>query len=290
MNTKVIRFGRVEHELEHAGDRSELLNDPAFLDRAAGYVRDIVAARGVEVLSFDVFDTVLLRDDKSELTRFAEIAERICEEVEEARCELGDALIARLVAARACYRTGPKVEGCREGTLGEIHELLSIALTGSVAIAARSAAIELDYEEAHLAPSRLARRLAEDHIARGGRVVLLSDMYLSAAEISGLLDAVDPGFPRELVVSSADEKLSKKSGLLFGTVAARLGISPDRFLHVGDSLTGDYQRPIQAGWHAVHLPVPASQRGRIYEDFHATLDSLEAKGVPVATMVSPPSW
>ena len=123
--------------------------------------------------------------------------------------------------------------------------------------------IELDYEARNLSPNRALLDLARRFARRGGKVMLISDMYLDAKSISGLVREVCGAVPYiSRVVSSADTVVSKASGLLFPEIEHEIGVPGSRILHVGDSIIGDYRKPRQAGWNAEIFPIAPAEMAR----------------------------
>jgi FMN phosphatase YigB (HAD superfamily) len=59
----------------------------------------------------------------------------------------------------------------------------------------------------------------------------------------------------DLLISSADVKVSKASGGIFALVEERMGAKPEDFVHVGDGFKGDFKKPKEHGWQALHLPL-----------------------------------
>jgi FMN phosphatase YigB (HAD superfamily) len=206
-----------------------------------------------------VFDTLLLRDDSSELTRFREIAERMAE-LASARLDRDvraiDALLARHLGTKATYRAAPTAQGCREGSLADIHRVASRLLTGGDDLAAAFLAAELEVEAGRLSPNpALVAQMARARAA-GMRVVLITDMYMHAEHVAELLARHGIAPDRyDRLFSSADTRVSKAAGLIFPLVEQALDRPGPAFAHVGDSLRGDFVAPVRQGWAAQHLPL-----------------------------------
>jgi HAD superfamily hydrolase (TIGR01549 family) len=234
----------------------------------------------VEIVSFDVFDTVLLRDGKSELERFLDCARRFSELVE---AEAGDrpppsarsALIARIYSAATAYRLSRRERGCIEGRLKDIALNTVRKLKLPERFVETWLDAEFSIESEQLRGSAFAETLMSEARSRGKRVILVSDMYLDGEDIARLL--VGAGFDPSAfdgIVSSADRILNKRSGTIFPDLARDYGCSPEQFLHIGDSLLSDYQMPMQAGWKAQHLPVPNALLRARYDSHRDTLKAL----------------
>ena len=232
------------------------------------------------VLSLDVFDTLLLRNDKCERRRFWEIAGRWESSAAEAghRVDVLDLYLARLRAAQISYSCGPIVASTQEGRLDSLIgiTLSLVGLPESLVSAFMKA--ELAYEAENLAPNPVLVALAEKHRGVGGRVMLLSDMYVPGEKIHQLLHGFGIGAISEHIYSSADSTVNKRSGTMFAPAARAIGASPEEILHLGDNYIADYAMPRQRGWAAQHLPVPlVEERAREQDlrDFSAMITELE---------------
>lgn len=282
-------FAPVAQILLAARSRAEVLAG----DQAAtieSLLRQAVEASRCAVLSLDVFDTFLLRNDVPEAERYLEISRRGLSALRAssrfavpAGLTANDMLIARFRALEASYRIRPAVEGCREGLLADVLDIVCRSLGLDEAAVHVLHEAELDYEAANLAVNPVLARLARDVRTRGGRVILLSDMYLGRQDIAEIIRRKDPALAGlfDTIVSSADELLSKRSGKVFTLVGERLALAPDRFLHMGDALQGDVLMCRQAGWHAVHLPVSRSEAWQRQQRLEAFCLDMERQGVDV---------
>jgi FMN phosphatase YigB (HAD superfamily) len=87
----------------------------------------------------------------------------------------------------------------------------------------------------------------------GKRVLVVSDIYLPAAQLEQLVSHA--GFLKDVdaVVSSADTFLAKASGMAFSLLRDRFGLSYDSWLHVGDNPVSDGFRPVEKGIAALVL-------------------------------------
>lgn len=256
--SSVAKFGRFENRLtEGSADRLAMYRDPQFADEIGEHVDQLVAHR--QILSLDVFDTLLLRDNSSELSRFIEIGRRIAKHtatVTGREVNDIDGFVARELGTKATYRASRLVNGCREGSLTEIHQTASGVLSGSHAYADAFVEIELTYESETVTLNPFWIDVIERHRENGGRVLLLTDMYMHASQVAQLLERA--GLERQgydFLISSADEKLSKASGQIFSFAEDSLSLMSDDFVHFGDSLRGDFVQPRRSGWTAMHLPV-----------------------------------
>lgn len=272
------RFDAIQHALTEAHDGRAALFD----DRSFGETLDKIldaALAGGRILSLDVFDTLVLRDNSSELTRFYEIGGKIAEIVRDKagrQVTQVDAFAARYLGTKATYRASATVKGSREGSLDEIHKTASWILTGSPALAEAFIEAELTYEATRITPNPWLWAYVDRYLKKGGRVVLVSDMYMHAPQIVTLLGKI--GWPNNedvALFSSADTKVSKASGGIFGLIETAFKAAPSDFLHLGDSLKGDMVQPIRNGWSAIHLPLAAYDIAQRQADHLATAARLQ---------------
>jgi predicted HAD superfamily hydrolase len=112
----------------------------------------------------------------------------------------------------------------------------------------------------------------------GKTVILITDMYMHAEHVADLLARLGIAAERyDRLFSSADLKVSKASGRIFAHVEAALGREPEAFLHLGDSLRGDFANPRRRGWAAQHLPVGPAALALRQADHARTAADLEAR-------------
>lgn len=277
--TKVHRFDHIEACLTNCDDRTMLFQDKEFQMLLEERLDGLFAGeRATSVLSLDVFDTLLLRDDSSELTRFFEIGGLMAEIASSAtgrRIAQQDAFLARYFGTKATYRCRDRLQGYGEGSLTEIHETASRILTGGSELAGDFIEAELKYEVSRTKPNSFLTGYMARHRAAGGRVILLTDMYMHQQHVATLLE--EHGVMSDeydALISSADELYSKASGRLFQTAEALTDATPRDFLHLGDSLKGDMKQAISKGWSALHLPLSKAGISRRRADHQRTVNRL----------------
>lgn len=293
-NTSIIAPGTLAQQIMSLNDRYSILQLPhaqAIIDEIETNVR----SRQM-LLSFDVFDTVLLRNHRSELTRFFEVSALVSAYINQ-RCHVAtnanDVLFARLTANRLSYRLSPMLLGCREGKIAEIYSLVlaQLGVPNVTELVADCIEIELQYEVTQLTVNQPLINLMQRHVAQGGRVMYLSDMYLSREHIDQLF--VRLGIDIRLFAtafSSADTIISKRSGKIWPWLCEHLAIPPSDLLHVGDSLYSDYQSPRFNGITSVHIPIPLQMRRDIVADHGALVQQLESANLPIQNWISTPHW
>lgn len=230
------------------------------------------------ILSLDVFDTLLLRDDSSELTRFFEIGKRMSKFCNDKKIRVTptDAFLARYYGTKATYRTRSLREGCREGSLDEIHQTASRILVGNDELASDFVGIELEFEASTLKVNAWLLGQIEEAKQDQKSVILLSDMYMHSRHIEMLLELLK--VKRSLfdgVFSSADLIVSKHSGKVFSHIEKNMDASSSDFFHLGDSLKSDFVMPMRSHWKACQIPISNPSILRRIEDHRNTVNYLK---------------
>lgn len=292
-NTIVYTPGVLSQQLLAVPNRYDILQDD--------FARQIVSAIESKitttqtVLSFDVFDTLLLRNHQSELRRFYEVSALVAESLSNAHKRVGvcDVLMARLLANRLTYRLSIAREGCREGTITDIYRVVlnQCGIPATDLHIQNCIDIELSYEVTQLTVNQPIVDSIKRYVQQGGRVIYISDMYLGAVHINSLLSQL--GIDISLFAarySSADTILSKRSGKIWQYILDDLSISSADLLHVGDSLVSDYQSPRLKRIDAIHLPIPLQMRRDIMADHGVMVHQLESLHMPIQSWMSPPHW
>jgi FMN phosphatase YigB (HAD superfamily) len=115
------------------------------------------------------------------------------------------------------------------------------------------AAFELRVESAMIVVRRAFAAWLEELKKRGKRVILVSDIYLPADHLKQLVADKGLGDYVEDTVSSADSFNAKASGSAWPLIKERFGLSPERWLHIGDNPISDGARPDEFGIKAMVL-------------------------------------
>ena len=214
-------------------------------------VAQAIQATRCDLLSTDLFDTVVLRDHTIESDRLAIASRRSA-----ARLGVHPSALTRLrwSLQRTAYRAVTIERPEAEASISAICQTAAIALGLGEEAARLLQQIEVDVDIEHLRPHRPFLELL-DRVARSGtRVIAVSDTYLHQTDLHRILDSVVGHHPIAAVYSSADLGLTKHAGGVFAAVAEREDVPPERILHIGDSYQVDVRMARHAGWHAVHLP------------------------------------
>lgn len=201
----------------------------------------------LQVLSLDLFDTLLLRPPAAEalwLRQWAEGVERVlaipAERLLAARRQ------AWKPAIRACGVSRPDPEPTHRALLAETLRQVGINGAETDAFFQLLEGLELEAIAALTHPDPAAVQLVNRARDSGLTTVITSDMYLSAESLAQLLERHGlQGFTRIYVSSEAGR--TKFSGRLFDHLLQQEGVPPSRVLHVGDHPWSDGIAPASRG-------------------------------------------
>ncbi len=199
------------------------------------------APDSLRVLSLDCWDTLIWRNVHAPHGVFSDLL------------DCSSAASLRGVAEDAARKRARVRQDRAEITLDEIYELMMP--TADAETRAAASAAELDAEARHAFAFKPTVDLIRDARRRGLKVIVVSDMYMSSAQLSALIAAVAGQEVLDLidrVFCSADHGVTKSSGL-FPIVLKQLGVRPFEVLHLGDNLKADFESPRDLGLFALHL-------------------------------------
>lgn len=188
-----------------------------------------------EVVSFDVFDTLLLRHHYFPSDVFRELG---------FRSRFLPSRVKRILAekiARWKHRHQEDV------TLAQIYRYLGCNDGEEVA-----AELQSNYRNPEVAALFTYAK------SRGKRVVAISDMYLPTTVIHNIL--ANAGYSGlDAIYVSSELLMTKASGSIFKHVARDLGVPPEAIVHVGDNAWSDKTQAEQAGLKSIFLPMKRSR-------------------------------
>lgn len=211
---------------------------------------------GIGLISTDVFDTLLLRQPKSQRSRVMEGERRFARLLKQRGIHTSaeELFRVRLLAEKFAYRALNVGGGAGEVRLSDIiaRQLAMLGLPPE--LLHRRIGLEMDIEKTSLsANGPLAMALRQQRQA-GVRVIAVSDTGLPADQLSELIAHFHGPGLIDKVYSSADAGASKRSGRLFSAILAAENISPSGMLHIGDDHIADHAVPRRMGIHTVHMP------------------------------------
>lgn len=192
----------------------------------------------VLIISVDIFDTLLLRDGTSEEVRFYLISKKISDLSRSKKSNVDRIFYSRYKSHRWLYDLYGK-NIIPEPSINKIHEIQQAILVDPDIDKEVLLKAEIEVESNFLSlNSFLADELMKQE-AKGKKIVLFSDMYLSAAIVRELLKAKGVKFNYEIFMSG-EVGVSKHRGDSFPWLARKYGVSTANIHHFGDNYNGDY--------------------------------------------------
>jgi FMN phosphatase YigB (HAD superfamily) len=175
-----------------------------------------------DVISFDIFDTLIMRDVLYPRDIFLALGKDFAKK--------------RIIAEEGLYREGkhPNIYQIYDRMEGEY-----------------SPETEIETELKHLHPKPVVCEFLKFAEENGKKVFLTSDMYLPKNLMSKFLSACDIDFSEEDIIVSCDAGVSKYNGL-FEILKKRA--ATDNILHIGDNIEADINSAKRAGIKAFYLP------------------------------------
>lgn len=249
-------------------DRQNPTWSPWRFDRYDGRrMEDAVKAvsdKSVELVAFDVFDTLLCRpmiDPDFTKNIIEEIIGNQAENFKHHRHEAER--LARIKAKRDVglahiYDEFSSLTNCTNDTALRIRETEELTELNS------------------LLPREDGQHIFRAAVAAGKKVVLISDMFLDSKIISAALKKNGVTGWSQLYVSS-EVGIRKDSGELYKHVLEQTGVNAKNALMVGDNERSDWQIPTDMGMRTIHLP-RATDRARASIRFAPLVEAAEQNG------------
>jgi FMN phosphatase YigB (HAD superfamily) len=231
---------------------------PQFYSLQALIQQGEKAAASVSTVSFDLFDTLLIRRIhdpdmiKPAVARFisrraaALGLKRSWQQVMKLRDHFEQA------QRQHNGKNFPDFEACYPDYMGQVVQAI-FGEQASPVLLEEITAYELDVEKALLVPREDLVNWLRQLKAQGKTILVVSDVYLPASHLerlvaqAGFLDQVDA------VISSADSFHAKASGAAFPLLKERFHLDYSRWLHIGDNPISDGLRPLERGIQALVL-------------------------------------
>jgi FMN phosphatase YigB (HAD superfamily) len=199
------------------------------------------APPGIEILSLDCFDTLIWRHGSLPVDVFADLPLP------------GSGMEARIWGETKARRVAPFERGEIEVSIEDIYAHLMPAASAQERQAKIDAELEAEARHCYgFAPTVALMRKAR---ARGLRIIMVSDTYLSQDQLRTLIARAagqDVADMIERIFCSCEYGQPKGLGL-FVPVLAELGASPGTILHCGDNHAADIEAPSALGIHCCHL-------------------------------------
>lgn len=213
-----------------------------------------------DVISFDVFDTLLLRTVGEPSDIFTNVGERLMVETALGYTPQAYKSIRQAAAKRAS-----------ENKSYYSFDDIFLQYPFEQQIIEKAKEYELEEEEKAIYLNPITYSFLEYCASKGKIIILTSDMYLPAKLILDLISKAGGNTVVILTAFISCECGSSKSTGLFNVVKSSFPKTPaNRILHIGDNKIADYHHAIESGLDAVHYFVTNRYVGDIYA-FEETL-------------------
>lgn len=255
MTTVVARDrGYVNYVIRRDGGAITMKDDRDGIDLSAyhgnslDYLRQGIARPEITVVSFDIFDTLVLRP----LSDPADLYELMQPEVERIK---GKPVDFRRVRVGADGWQRERLAAGRDVTLADIYTRVAEVLQLSAGERDALMTLELGLEARYMRPRAAVVEVMNFAYSLGKRVILTSDMYLDKASVVGLLGGLGI-VAYHAIYLSADIGKRKDTRMLFPHILEVEGIGPKQLLHIGDNEHSDLQVAGDLGICTFHVMRP----------------------------------
>ena len=187
----------------------------------------------VDIVSFDIFDTLLIRPYLSPEDLFEHI---------EKLYKLNGFKKERILAEKRTRYIHTEDEDI---TIDDIYENICPEYSNLKNI-------EMEFEKQVLRPNPFIKYFYDKANSSGKTIIAISDMYLPSEFLKTILHK--NGFTNiKAVYVSGEYKKSKGSKHLYEEVVKKSGVKPEKILHIGDNLQSDYFSAMDSGINAIFL-------------------------------------
>lgn len=207
-----------------------------------------------KLVSFDVFDTLITRNTLTPRGIFALVHSKIqsCDRV---NAYTKANYYTLRISAEEEIRKKCGGNKCEDITLDEIYAHMCILGINSLDLDFLKA-MEIETEQKNTVPILENIHKVENYVKNGIDTVLISDMYLSEKQIRDLLIPYSDVFKQIEIYVSSEYRKTKRTGNLFRIVRRDKKVAFHEWVHFGDNLVNDVQRPQALGIHAEHFDFP----------------------------------
>ncbi len=192
-----------------------------------------------QVISFDVFDTLLFRNVYHPTDIFKIMGKEL-----EKKYKINDFYDIR-VSSEAESR---KYVEAGESTIEDIYNQIAKKIGENESSFAKD--LEMECELKFIEANPFMKEIFDYALEKNKKVIIISDMYLRKKDIIKLLKK--SGYKEVPTYVSCEIKKGKGTGELFNYVREKEKIEDQSWLHIGDNINGDYEMPKKNGIDAYH--------------------------------------
>lgn len=203
----------------------------------------------VDIVSFDIFDTLILRNvsKPTDVFKLIEIYyttknDNLCFNYAKIRVE------AEKLRRQEVAKSEKRVEIHLDEIYDKMRDMLNIS---NKKILDELKEIEIYTEKEICIRNEYMYKVYNYCIEKKKDIIITSDMYLPYNVIETILHKNGYCDYKKLYISSNEFK-SKQNGCLYNHISKDLGIHPEKVLHIGDNKHSDYNMAIRSHFNAYH--------------------------------------
>jgi FMN phosphatase YigB (HAD superfamily) len=222
-------------------------------------------AANVDVVTFDLFDTLLIRRVHDPDLVKLPVARFIADMAQDKGLDWSQDSVQKLrdsIEKRHRKETGEKFDDHEACYPHYMKEMLSQVFGEGAdeALFDRVADYEVAMENSMLVPRGEFIDWIHELKQQGKKILIVSDIYLPAIYLKRFVEHAGFSGLVDDVISSADTFLAKASGKAFPLLQKEFNLDPARWLHVGDNPVSDGLRPLEFGVQALVLHDASEKR------------------------------
>lgn len=216
------------------------------------WIKEQICDKKIKYISFDIFDTMLLRPvwEPTDLFRLMDEQCRI-NILKDIKLKFSDIRIEAESEIRQEFKL--KNVSYEEVTLDEIYSYLGSRYNLKDDTINQLKEIEIEFEKRFCKARKVVYDLYEMAVYMDKKIICISDMYLDKKTISNLIQKNGYNKITAIFVSS-EYRESKHTGNLYKTVLKTLKIKSNEILHIGDNYYSDVEMANKNNIRAIHIP------------------------------------
>lgn len=237
-----------------------------------------------DIVSFDIFDTLLKRSVFKPEDVFILIQKKLEEQYHHL---LNPLILKRFPELRVGFERqlrkeldeknatldSPEVK-IEEFFIHDVYKKMLNAFGIDISLAEILSNVEQEVEFSVLAARSLGKIIYDYAIAKGKRVILVSDFIHDKLFVTkALTNASYVGY--EHLYVSSEIGLKKHSGSLFTHVLKELNVTPKQIIHIGDNSTGDFLKAIESGIYPTKILSTRERVNQIFKNRNLQLPVLD---------------
>lgn len=203
-----------------------------------------------QIVSFDIFDTLLKRDLDNPTDLFYILQDDLKANFNYSLSDFHD---QRIEAERQA-----RLNQAGEVTLDEIYQVLMATTKMNDDQISWAKQREEQLEVQYCTPNLNLLPVYDYCRKEGKQIIIVSDMYLPRPVITKMLNKSGITVFDKLWISN-ESRNTKAEGTLFSEVATALQVSPSRIIHIGDNKRSDFYQANRQGWQAILIPTKTNQ-------------------------------